>query len=206
MLDKNKLIWGTKCRHHVTNADGHCLRHKSPSGHEGGCVACYRKAPNDIDQDLLYIQVTTRKAPSRTPEEKAAGACEASKRWNKKNKDKVAVYQKTYQSKPGVREANNIKTLARYHNISEEDKMELNRKKYADQKVRSGIVSYKERMAGMTPEQLKEREEQKRLDRNEYSRTKYAKLDAAQRLHLKDKHKEYRENVKARKDVEKDSD
>jgi len=198
-MNKDKLMWGTRCRHHGCKPDGTCLRFKTLSGKQGACVFCHKELEGVIDQDELYAEYLTPHKPKRTPEEKAKGASLASARWNKRNKERVAEYQKTYQSKPEIREMNNAKNLRKYHSMTPEEKLEYNQRKYSEFKAKSGSISYRDRVASMTPEEKVALEESKREARNEYARLRYASLTPEERLHLKQKHKEYRDNVKARK-------
>lgn len=199
-MNKDKLMWGTRCRHHGSKPNGTCLRFKQPNGLQGACVFCHKELEGVIDQDELYAQYLTPHKPKKTPEEKAKGASLASARWNKRNKERVAEYQKTYQSKPEIRKMNNAKTLQKYHSMTPEEKLIHNQQKYRDCKARSGTIPYRDQIALMTPEEKVALEESKREARNEYARLRYASLTPEERLHLKQKHKEYRDNVKARKE------
>jgi len=87
---------------------GHCdpkgnnVKFKYAKGLAGECAACHKRMP-DGPYEKIFEYLYRNLRVKKTPEERAAGAVQASMKWNAKNKDKTATYIKKYQSKPETR-------------------------------------------------------------------------------------------------------
>jgi hypothetical protein len=199
MMNKDKIMWGTPCRRHGCRADNTCLRFKQKNGLQGACVLCHKNAPLDTDQDIFYAMCLLPNKPKRTPEEKAAGAVAASLRWNAKNKEKVQGYIKKYQQRDDVRERNSKKRRDAYAALSPEEKTAYAQVQYQNRLKREDRVLLRDVLAAMTPEELAQREEHRRVHRNEVARARYALKTEADKAAEKVKRAEYIKTSKERK-------
>lgn len=195
MRNIEKFRWAKVCYRGHNRGDGTNLRYYN------NCVECEERADLiGLTQDEIFAKLTFKK-PEKTSEEIAALKCEASKRWNKKNMDKVKSYNKKYQSKPERKELVSQMVKDKQANLSQEERDEQyvrNRRNLIKRLGCANDEEYKVLLAqraadrkALTIAKMGETEEERLAYTRQKNRERYAKLSSEKKTEIAQRQKEY---------------
>ena len=97
--DQTRLGFTTVCEKGHCDPLGNNVKFKYRAGLAGICAACSKGMPDGV-YTKIFEYIYTNQRIKKTPEQRAAGAVQASMRWNARNKDKTSKYIQKYQAKP----------------------------------------------------------------------------------------------------------
>lgn len=170
--NQSNLTFTAVCEQGHCGPNGKNVRFKYRDGLAGICAACFKALPPG-PYEVIFDQVDITKHIKKTPEERAAGAVQASMRWNAKNKDKAAQYIKKYQAKAETKEKakahfNNLPEAVQEHRI---EKQRIHARKWYDTHIRNATPEKREEYRNKWREKFKnlsdeEREYRRLRDKN----------------------------------------